>query len=277
MIINKRQLVTHNGSFHADEVAAVALLHLYGMIDYLELDLIRTREIEIINQADIVLDVGGIHDPANLRFDHHQIKNGEISTAGLVWDWLKQQTGEMNGEIENLINAIDKHDCGVAKMPDFSFAQIIGSYNHSDLFDESKQQVAFNDAVKIAITFIGSLMIKQQQLIQTTKIIEDSMVRRIGNHKILVLKEYAPNWPALVHGGGQYASITHVIWYVKEKNGWCVQIPAVKENSFVLAHPRLVADDNAIFIHQNGFFGVYASKEAILNMLRLSDEVLPNH
>jgi|GEM_PF-3946490 len=271
MITNKIQLVTHNGAFHVDEVSAIALLHLYGVVDYPEINVIRTREVEKINKADIVLDVGGVHNAAKQRFDHHQIRDGKVSTAGLVWSWLKQETGEANSEIEGLITAIDKHDCGIERMPGFSFAQIIASYNYRDLFNDNEQQVAFNEAVKIAITFIASLKVKQQQLIEAAKIIAGSTVRCIGKHKILILDEYIPNWAALVHGDSQYASITHVTWYVKEKNGWCVQIPAIGENSFALMHPRLVADDNAIFIHQNGFFGVYKSQEAILNMLRRSN------
>ncbi len=47
MTVDKIQLVTHNGTFHADEVSAIALLHLYGIIDYPNLNIIRTREMDV--------------------------------------------------------------------------------------------------------------------------------------------------------------------------------------------------------------------------------------
>jgi uncharacterized UPF0160 family protein len=266
-MIQKSQLVTHNGSFHADEVTAVALLALYKIVNTDQLEIIRTRDMELINQADIVLDLGGIYEIKTRRFDHHQIKDGQVSSAGLVWKWIKQTTGEESPEIDCFVQAVDKHDCGIEKMSDFSFAAIIAAYNYADVFNEEQQQLAFYDSLKIALKFLTHLQKKQIQLKQAEKIIAASQVKEIGKHKVLILAEYAPSWPELVHGESKYAKITHVLWFVKEKNQWCIQIPSDKKNSFVMGHPKLSDDDSAIFIHQNGFFGVYKSKEAILNML----------
>ncbi|WP_051303623.1 MYG1 family protein [Psychromonas aquimarina] len=275
MTVDKIQLVTHNGSFHADEVSAIALLHLYGVIDYPCLNIIRTRDMEVINQADIVLDVGGLHAPEQRRFDHHQIRDGKVSSAGLVWQWIKQQSGETNREIDRFVDAVDKHDCGVKKMSGFSFAEIIASYNHGDVFNAGRQQSAFYEALAIALKFIGSLKRKQERLIKTQKIIKRSQIYTIGKCRVLILDTYAPDWAAVIHGQSRYSRVTHVIWFVKEKNEWCIQIPAVKANSFVLVHRKLQPDDKAEFVHQNGFFAVYNSKEALLNMLsRLNSPIL---
>ncbi|MDQ5931189.1 MAG: hypothetical protein QG674_355, partial [Patescibacteria group bacterium] len=82
--------VTHNGSFHTDDVFATATLQLF----YAERDLtiVRSREEKDIDSADIVFDVGGIYDPKTLRFDHHQKggagerENGiPYSSFGLIW------------------------------------------------------------------------------------------------------------------------------------------------------------------------------------------------
>ncbi|WP_019615699.1 MYG1 family protein [Psychromonas ossibalaenae] len=271
MTVDKIQLVTHNGTFHADEVSAVALLHVYGIIDYPSLNIIRTREMDVINQADIVLDVGGIHDPDKRRFDHHQIVNGRVSSAGLVWQWIKQQGGEVNRQIDRFVDAVDKHDCGVQKMPGFSFAEIIASYNHGDVFNESRQQRQFYEALKIAVTFIADLKVKQERLIKTQEIIKRSQIYHIGKCRILILDEYAYDWTALIHGQSRYSKITHVVWFVKAKNEWCIQIPTVKAGSFDLVYRKLLPDDKAAFVHQNGFLAVYKSKEALVNMFgRLS-------
>jgi uncharacterized UPF0160 family protein len=32
----------------------------------------RTRDEEVLKTCDIVVDVGSVYDPPNLRFDHHQ-------------------------------------------------------------------------------------------------------------------------------------------------------------------------------------------------------------
>jgi uncharacterized UPF0160 family protein len=83
------RLITHSGAFHADDVFAGSLL------GYLFTDtIIRTRDEEIIQTAGadtIVFDVGNAYDPAQGRFDHHQIdkplrEDGlAYSSFGLVW------------------------------------------------------------------------------------------------------------------------------------------------------------------------------------------------
>ncbi len=54
--------------------------------------MIRTRDLEVINKADIVIDVGGEYNADTGRFDHHQRggagerENGiPYSSFGLIW------------------------------------------------------------------------------------------------------------------------------------------------------------------------------------------------
>ena len=63
-------VATHNGSFHTDDVFAVASLSLAFSNEGLQV--VRTRDQEVIKSADIVVDVGRIHDVDKNRFDHHQ-------------------------------------------------------------------------------------------------------------------------------------------------------------------------------------------------------------
>ena len=58
------KLVTHNGCFHTDEVVACMLLK--RLIDC---DVVRTRDFSIIENADIVVDVGKIYDHSKKRYD----------------------------------------------------------------------------------------------------------------------------------------------------------------------------------------------------------------
>jgi len=81
-------VATHSGTFHADDCFAFAILRtaLGG-----DVTLVRTREQERLDAADVVFDVGGVCDPARGRYDHHMRdkplrEDGEpYSSAGLVW------------------------------------------------------------------------------------------------------------------------------------------------------------------------------------------------
>jgi uncharacterized UPF0160 family protein len=81
-------IVTHGGKFHADDAWAVAVIKVL----YPAAELVRTRDPAIIERGDVVIDVGGIWDPASGRFDHHQKgfsgarQSGvPYASAGLVW------------------------------------------------------------------------------------------------------------------------------------------------------------------------------------------------
>jgi uncharacterized UPF0160 family protein len=90
--MNHKVLVTHNGTIHADDLFACAALCLYLKNNGEEYKIIRSRDLETIHRADYVFDVGGVYDPAQRRFDHHQKgragkrSNGiYYSSFGLIW------------------------------------------------------------------------------------------------------------------------------------------------------------------------------------------------
>ena len=83
------KVVTHDTSFHADEVIAVAMLKLAGF----EFELTRTRKPEILAEAitdknTLILDVGSDYNPEMLNFDHHQDRELQ-SAAGLIYRHYK--------------------------------------------------------------------------------------------------------------------------------------------------------------------------------------------
>ncbi|HEY9886397.1 MAG TPA: MYG1 family protein, partial [Vampirovibrionales bacterium] len=109
-----QKIVTHSGTFHADEVFACALLKLI----YNEIEIIRTRDENLINAAQddeniFVIDVGQKLEPSFKNFDHHQDANLP-SSAGLLWEhyaakWIKNNEAT---EIirKNFIEGIDAID-----------------------------------------------------------------------------------------------------------------------------------------------------------------------
>lgn len=159
---------THNGHFHADEALAVYLLRL--LPTYKHASLVRTRDPDILDSCTIVVDVGGVHDNALLRYDHHQrefattfpTKNTKLSSAGLVWmhygrDIIHAVTGLdlQSSDVallyqklyEDFIEAFDGNDNGIAiydpsalrtagiekKFSDkgFSIASVVSRFNHA--------------------------------------------------------------------------------------------------------------------------------------------------
>jgi uncharacterized UPF0160 family protein len=113
-------IATHNGSFHADEVFAVAALGLLGEA----VEVVRTRDRDALAQADLRVDVGFRDDPSAGDFDHHQREfagardNGVLyASFGLVWrEFGAQVCGgdqEVAGAVdETLVQTVDANDTG---------------------------------------------------------------------------------------------------------------------------------------------------------------------
>ncbi|MFA6050313.1 MAG: MYG1 family protein [Candidatus Paceibacterota bacterium] len=118
-----KTLLTHNGTFHADDVFAVAAFLLAHEGE--EWQVVRSRESEAIEKADAVLDTGDIYDPVKLRFDHHMqggsgVRENGIPYAafGLVW----KEFGAVicGGDFfvmkqidDGLVSSLDAHDNGI--------------------------------------------------------------------------------------------------------------------------------------------------------------------
>lgn len=82
--ISDRNLGTHNGIFHCDEVVGIAILEL--VYEGESVSVVRTRDHSELKKLDVVIDVGGG------RYDHHMAgynkrrPTGEkYASAGLVW------------------------------------------------------------------------------------------------------------------------------------------------------------------------------------------------
>lgn len=119
-----KRIVTHSGSFHTDEIFAVAALKLYLKDEPVEI--VRSRDPEVIATGDYVLDVGGEDDPAADRFDHHQTggagqrDNGiPYACFGLIWKEYGEQVCDGDAEVAQMVDAklvqpIDAPDNGVS-------------------------------------------------------------------------------------------------------------------------------------------------------------------
>jgi len=131
--IQPRTLGTHDGSFHADEVTACALLILFDLID-IE-GIVRTRDLKVLEKCEFVCDVGGIYDDSIKRFDHHQVGyKGSYSSAGMILKYLKDQKiidaklyQYINGYLVMGVDAIDNGK-SAPMMGHCSFSSVIANF-----------------------------------------------------------------------------------------------------------------------------------------------------
>jgi len=91
----KKILITHNGTFHADDLFATATL---SILNKGNIKIIRTRDPKMFTKGDYVYDVGGENIPERNRFDHHQKGGGgkrengiPYASFGLVWKTYGEQ------------------------------------------------------------------------------------------------------------------------------------------------------------------------------------------
>lgn len=66
-----RKIGTHSGKFHADDVTAVMLIKNF-LPEFKDAEIVRTRNVSVLETLDIVVDVGDVYDHKQRRYDHHQ-------------------------------------------------------------------------------------------------------------------------------------------------------------------------------------------------------------
>jgi uncharacterized UPF0160 family protein len=113
-------VATHNGSFHADEVFAIAALSLLGE----PIEVVRTRDRDALADADLRIDVGFRNDPSTGDYDHHQRgfdatrENGvRYASFGLIWREFGARICDGDQDVAatvdaTLVQPIDANDTG---------------------------------------------------------------------------------------------------------------------------------------------------------------------
>lgn len=81
------KVVTHDGTFHADDVFAYAVLRAA----FRDVHFVRSRDPAVIDSADLVFDVGSVYD-ADAHCNEHHTRERPLrtcgtpySSVGLIW------------------------------------------------------------------------------------------------------------------------------------------------------------------------------------------------
>ena len=282
--MHSRSVGTHDGTFHADEVTACALLLLFNLVDRNKT--IRTRDPQKLSMCEYVCDVGGEYDPERKRFDHHQFEYiGELSSAGMVWLYLKNSglVDEKTYDYFNrvLIRGIDAVDNGKVNLEEgmCSFSQVITNFvpPRYDVPIEI-QDAAFFEALDFVYGHLSRLRTRYTYIFSCKTKVADCMKEK---SQCLFFEEAMPWMECFFEMGGE----KHPAVFVVMPSGahWKLRgIPPTLEERMKVRVPmpeawaglceqdlkRISGIPGAIFCHKGRFISVWQTKEDALKAVK---------
>ena len=228
------EIGTHSGSFHADDVLAVALLREF--VDAAA-EVVRTRDLSRLAACDAVVDVGGVFAPESRRFDHHQKGyQGARSSAGMVLDWLESQrrvdgglAARMRAELADYVDDVDNGRRTPPRgVP--CFASMVGAFVQ-DLGDGRDVDARFLDAVSVAQRYLRGMRASFAELQRARRVVRAAMQRaaEAGRHTI-ALPGYLPWKGAYFEEGGRQHPTEFVLF--PAEGAWRVMAIPPEPGSF---------------------------------------------
>lgn len=277
-------VATHSGPFHADDVLSVALLRVFvdaGAV------VLRTRDLGRIAQADVVVDVGGIYDPAARRFDHHQASyTGAFSSAGMVLAWLAE-TGKVRPALADrlrggVVTYVDDVDNG-RRAPDPGvpcFPAMVQALNQP-ANTLSEFDAAFEGAVSMAEGMVRGLVAAQDAEDHARDIVAAQMARADAEGSNLILLDEYVRWKAPYFQMGGAGHRTELVIHPGPDGSWRAAAIPPAPDSFAqkrsLPEPWAGLTDadleaatgvaGARFCHKNRFIAVFETREGLLRAL----------
>jgi len=282
------KVVTHNGIFHADDVFSIATLKQV----FPSLQLVRTRDSDILGQADIVVDVGGQYDSDKGRFDHHQRggagerENGiPYSSFGLIWKKYGLQICDSQQDVADavdagLVSTIDAIDCGHVEgvAEGISLSQTISMFNPTWEEDDDIDK-CFDEAVAFASRILERFVASAIGGVKAKEIVAKA-IEKAQDPRVIVLDKFTP-WKRTVHALSKDALF---MVYPSQTGQWRIQTVPVEPGSFEnkkslpaswggLSENELrdlTGIDDAMFCHNGLFIAGAESFESVMEMANLA-------
>jgi len=286
--MNDKTIATHNGSFHADDVFSIAAFKLMDP----SFTLVRTRDLELIAKADIVIDVGGEYDADRNRFDHHQRggagerENGiPYSSFGLIWQKYGVEICQGKQDVANavdagLVSTIDAIDCGHVNgvSEGISLSQTIGMFNPT-WQEDSDFDTCFDEAVDFASRVLMRFIASASGGISAKAIVAKA-IEQAADPRVIVLERYIP-WKRTVHALSEEALY---MVYPSPTGQWRIQTVPVEPGSFEdrkslpkawagLSGQELIdvsSIEDAMFCHNGLFIAGAESFESTMKMASIA-------
>lgn len=278
-----RSFGTHDGSFHADEVTAAALLLLFSLVDRDKI--VRSRHQSDLAACEFICDVGGVYNPDLKLFDHHQQDyQGPLSSAGMVLRYLNRQKIISQKETEffehALIMGVDAHDNGKEMHGKgvCTYSHIISNFNpiHHEVSHEV-QDKAFFEALDFAYTLLRRMWERYQYTQSCRQDVETAM--KVG--KDFLLFDHNIPW---MDSFFELEGVSHPALFVVMPSGehWKLRgIPPSAEDKMKVRLPLplewagLIEEElqkatgirGAVFCHKGRFISVWEKREDALKAL----------
>ena len=305
MIKKNKKLVTHNGSFHTDDIFACATLSLMLEKRGEQFEIIRTRDEETIKNGDYVFDVGGIYDSLKNHFDHHQqggagrrVPSGvegevgiEYSSFGLVW----KKFGKEICDVEKVAEIIDDRLVAPVDAFDNGFDLVENKYKISPYFIQHLFMAMLpalgEKNTDIDEMFLKSVLIAKEILLREIIHVKDailseqiitSIYQKTEDKRILVLTEHFNNEDIL----SKFNEPLFVIYPRTSDTLWGIR--AVRENPKTFKNrkdfpkswaglrdeelQKVTGVPDAVFCHKGLFLAVAKSKEGAIKLAQIALE-----
>jgi uncharacterized UPF0160 family protein len=296
-----KTLITHSGSFHADDLFAYAVLSQM----FPAANLVRTRDMDLIRALEaeaIVFDIGDIYDPEARRFDHHQ--NGRplrdeglaYSSFGLIWKhygmtYLQEITGldeedaafvhaTLDRTLVRDIDAIDNGDpqpdqAGITHA--ITLPRMIMDFRPDFDDDDADEDQGFKDASEICALFLSRRIGKVAAGLRSRQIVEAAIANKPH-----------PNWIELPRGMNYLGAILDSgdtdIQYVVNPSGpdeWQINAVNTARGTYDLRRDlptdwaglrgeklaQVTGVSDAVFCHMNLFIAVARTRAGAMAML----------
>ncbi|MBC7951813.1 MAG: MYG1 family protein [Rhodospirillaceae bacterium] len=243
------KVATHSGTFHADDVFAYAILKAATGG---KLELARTRDGEVLAQADVVFDVGGTYDPAARRYDHHmrdkplRDDGAPYSSAGLVWrDFgadairaLLPPTSEATiAKVqcmvdEGLVRDVDLMDNGAMVPTPGHFSTLIEGWNPTFAETGRDETESFYAAAEVASAVIARACARAHAATLAVDSVAEAV--RLGDDPTILVLEHRVPWEDAVFELG----LTQLLYVIRPagRDWTCSAVPPEK-GSFAQRKP----------------------------------------
>ena len=294
-----KRMAVHNGIFHADDVFGVALMQSI----YNDLEIIRTRDEELLKTCDIVSDVG------NGKYDHHHVdkirrENGiPYCGFGLLWrdfgiSYINAKYPELSNLKEQqevaekvdtiLIQQIDAQDNGVdvmtSQVPIMTLCDIIYTFIPTGA-GEDEIEKGFFEAVEFAKKILYKITKKFVDSYENYRMIKNELKKQnVKQSHILVLEKSVP-WKDTILELDRNENVLYVV-YQDVTGSWCTQTVPKEANSFAARKDlpktwgglknddlsKLTGIENCTFCHPALFICGNKTKEGAISMAKVAVE-----
>lgn len=290
---------THDGVWHADELIAIALLQEYLRCfydDMYSVDIVRTRDEEILNKCSFVFDVGGKDSigEKQICLDHHgevemkSYDNGILyATCGKVAELLLQDWAVP--KINNLgLYAVQSRDNGQKTAGEINCRELPNPFTFVTKTnvlwndEETNRDSRFKKTLKMVRTILRYVLDEIKAMKAGDSLVKEEIEKLNIREKILVLPTFVKGWQKMVCKANERKNNIKLVIYPAITEGYSIESPPSKKGDKEMRMPenwwgkekaelaKITGLKSARFCHRNGFMSGFNDLEEAKKAARLA-------